>query len=284
MKPAKWLNGRECRLDLTRPRIMGILNVTPDSFSDGGRYQGAEAALRQALRMQQDGADLLDIGGESTRPGARQISIDEELERVIPVVELLSREIDLPLSIDTTKSAVARAALAAGGHFINDISGLTFDDQMARVASESGAGLFVMHTRGRPDVMQNDTLYANLLDEVVAYLHKSIDLALAAGVPQDRLAVDPGIGFGKSVIGNLELLQQLNRFHELGYPILLGTSRKSFIGAILEQDDPLQRDVGTLATVALGVQQGIQIYRVHDVASASQAAAVAWSIRECRLP
>ena len=284
MKPAEYLIGRECRLDLTQPRIMGILNVTPDSFSDGGCYQGPEAALRQALRMQQEGADLLDIGGESTRPGASRISVDEELDRVVPIVELLSREIDLPLSIDTTKSEVAREALAAGGHFINDISGLTFDDQMAGVAAESGAGLFVMHTRGRPDVMQNDTAHANLLDEVIAYLRKSAELALVAGVPPDHLAIDPGIGFGKSVTGNLELMQQLSRFHQLGYPILLGTSRKSFIGAILEQNDPRKRDAGTLATVVLGVQQGVQIYRVHDVASASQAAKVAWAIRECRLP
>jgi dihydropteroate synthase len=278
------LTGRDCRLDLSRPAIMGILNVTPDSFSDGGRFQGIDAAVRQAVMMQEEGAALLDIGGESTRPGAVPVSAAEEIERVVPVIERLRCEVDLPLSVDTTKAAVAREAIAAGANFVNDISGLRFDTEIATVVAETGAGLFLMHTRGRPQEMQQQTDYADLPTEVVAGLERSLALALAAGVPLERLSVDPGIGFAKSVTGNLELLQQLERLHCFACPVLLGTSRKSFIGAILGQDNPVDRLAGTLATVALAVAKGVQIFRVHDVAAAYQAAIVAWSIRESRLP
>ena len=281
---AAWLAGRDCRLDLSRPRVMGILNVTPDSFSDGGDYLAAERALRQGLRLLADGADLIDIGGESSRPGAAPVSQQEELDRVVPVIERLRNETDLPLSVDTTKSAVARAALLAGANYINDISGLRFDAEMAAVAAESGAGLFLMHTRGTPRHMQKQTAYADLLAEVTAYLRQGIDLALAAGVSPRALAVDPGIGFGKSVAGNLTLLRHLERLHELGYPVLLGTSRKSFIGRILDQDDPRRRLAGTLATLALAVDKGVQIFRVHDVRAARETLLVAWAIREGRLP
>ncbi|HEX9779570.1 MAG TPA: dihydropteroate synthase [Geopsychrobacteraceae bacterium] len=281
---AAWLAGRDCRLDLSRPRLMGILNVTPDSFSDGGDYLAAERALRQGLRLLADGADLIDIGGESSRPGAAPVSQQEELDRVVPVIERLRNETDLPLSVDTTKSAVARAALLAGANYINDISGLRFDAEMAAVAAESGAGLFLMHTRGTPRHMQKQTAYADLLAEVTAYLRQGIDLALAAGVSPRALAVDPGIGFGKSVAGNLTLLRHLERLHELGYPVLLGTSRKSFIGRILDQDDPRRRLAGTLATLALAVDKGVQIFRVHDVRAARETLLVAWAIREGRLP
>lgn len=281
---AAWLAGRDCRLDLSRPRLMGILNVTPDSFSDGGDYLAAERALRQGLRLLADGADLIDIGGESSRPGAAPVSQQEELDRVVPVIERLRNETDLPLSVDTTKSAVARAAILAGANYINDISGLRFDAGMAAVAAESGAGLFLMHTRGTPRDMQKQTAYADLLAEVTAYLRQGIDLALAAGVSPRALAVDPGIGFGKSVAGNLTLLRHLERLHELGYPVLLGTSRKSFIGRILDQDDPRRRLAGTLATLALAVDKGVQIFRVHDVRAARETLLVAWAIREGRLP
>ena len=281
---AAWLAGRDCRLDLSRPRVMGILNVTPDSFSDGGDYLAAERALRQGLRLLADGADLIDIGGESSRPGAAPVAEQEELDRVVPVIERLRNETDLPLSVDTTKSAVARAALLAGANYINDISGLRFDAEMAAVAAESGAGLFLMHTRGTPRHMQKQTAYADLLAEVTAYLRQGIDLALAAGVSPRALAVDPGIGFGKSVAGNLTLLRHLERLHELGYPVLLGTSRKSFIGRILDQDDPRRRLAGTLATLALAVDKGVQIFRVHDVRAARETLLVAWAIREGRLP
>ncbi len=278
------LAGRDCELDLTLPVIMGILNVTPDSFSDGGSYQNREAALRQALEMQRAGAAIIDVGGESTRPGAAGVPVEEEISRVVPVIEMIRRETDLPISIDTNKSDVALAALAAGANFINDISGLTFDPLMAAVAARNGAGLFVMHTRGRPQEMQLNTDYVDLVGEVRGFLENSIAVAEQAGIPRRMIAVDPGIGFAKSVEGNLTLLAAIGHFHELGCPILLGTSRKSFIGNILKQPDPRKRDAGTLATVALGVAAGVQIFRVHDVASAREAALVAWAVREGRLP
>ncbi len=280
----EYLLGRECRLDLSRPRIMGILNVTPDSFSDGGRYFSAGQAVERGLEMLREGADLLDIGGESTRPGAAAVAVEEELERVLPVVEGLRRETDLPLSIDTNKAEVARRAVSLGADFINDISGLTFDPAMADVVAASGAGVFLMHTRGRPDVMQRQTAYNDLLAAVEAGLKRSIEKARRAGVAADKIAVDPGIGFGKSVEGNLAILNRLEVFHDLNCPLLLGTSRKSFLGRILRQDDPLQRLYGTLATVALGVWQGARIFRVHDVRAAREAALVAWAVRQQKLP
>lgn len=281
---ARVLNGRDCQLDLSLPCIMGILNVTPDSFSDGGRFDTVEGAVRRGLIMAEEGASLLDIGGESTRPGAALVSPEEELERVIPVIEGLRRETDLPISVDTNKAPVAREALAAGADFINDISGLTFDLQMAATVAETGAGLFLMHTRGIPAVMQQDTGYVNLLEEVIQSLGNSVNIALNAGVECKKIAIDPGIGFGKDVDGNLELLHHLDKLHRLNCPVLLGTSRKSFIGKILDQENPLDRLPGTLATVALGVEKGVQLFRVHDVREAREAAMVAWSIRERMLP
>lgn len=278
------LHGRNCCLVLDRPRIMGILNLTPDSFSDGGRYQRAEAAIRRALEMVAEGADLIDVGGESTRPGAPAVTAEEELERVVPIIEALRRELDLPLSIDTSKSQVAQASVAAGAGFINDVSGLNFDPAMAEVAAASGAGLFLMHTPGRPEVMQQQTRYTELLGEVIASLRASLAQAEAAGVPRGKLAIDPGIGFGKDACGNLQLLQRLRELQSLGCPVLLGTSRKSFIGKVLDQPDPEQRLYGTLATVVLGVERGAQIFRVHDVRAAREAALLAWAICRGELP
>lgn len=263
---------------------MGILNITPDSFSDGGQYLETDLAVRQGLAMQAEGAAILDIGGESTKPGSFAVSAEEELARVLPVIKGLRRKTDLPLSIDTSKAIVAREAVAAGVNFINDISGLTFDPEMSAVASETGSGLFLMHTSGRPEVMQELADYKNLVAEVIESLSESIDLAVQAGVAPDRIAIDPGIGFGKSVEGNLELLYHLDKLCHLDYPVLLGTSRKSFIGEILNQDSPQERLFGTLATIASGVNQGVQIFRVHDVRPAREAALVAWAIREQRLP
>ncbi|WP_305046094.1 dihydropteroate synthase [Geoalkalibacter sp.] len=280
----RYLAGRSCRLELDRPRIMGILNVTPDSFSDGGRFLDPEAALERARLMVAEGADLIDVGGESTRPGAPGVGADEELARVLPVIARLARAIQVPISIDTTKAAVARAAVAAGAEFINDVSGLSFDAEMARAAAESGAGLFLMHTRGRPEHMQENTHYQDLIAEVGASLQKSMDLAHAAGVRPDRIALDPGIGFGKSLAGNLEILRRLREFHSLGRPLLLGTSRKSFIGTLLEQPDPRARLYGTLATVALGVAAGVAIFRVHDVGPAREAALTAFAVHPYSSP
>lgn len=275
-----FLNGLTCRIELDRPRLLGVLNITPDSFSDGGRFVAVDAALAHARQMAAEGADLIDVGGESTRPGAPTVGVQEELDRVLPVLEVLRREIAVPLSIDTTKSAVAAAAVAAGAEFVNDVSGLTFDPAMAATVAATGAGLFVMHTRGRPEVMQVDTSYADLVGEVRSALQASVDLAVSAGVAAERIAIDPGIGFGKDVAGNLELLRCLGELAGLGRPLLLGTSRKSFIGRVLGQDDPALRQVGTLVTVALGVAGGARLFRVHEVRSAREAATMAWAV--CR--
>ncbi len=272
------LAGGRCSLVLDRPHVVGILNVTPDSFSDGGRFYSIELALKQGLRMAADGAAMIDVGGESTRPGADRVSEQEELDRVVPVIETLRRELDLPLSIDTTKSVVAREAVAAGADFVNDISGLTFDDKMAAVVAASGAGLFVMHTSGRPDVMQRITRYADVVKDVITALRRSIEVAEAAGVAHGKIAVDPGIGFGKDLAGNLELLRRTADMTELGRPIMLGTSRKSFIGRVLALDDPAERLAGTLATIALGYAGGARLFRVHDVAAAVQAALMSQAV------
>jgi dihydropteroate synthase len=272
------LAGRSVRLDLGTPCIVGILNVTPDSFSDGGLFNTVDAALARARQLAAQGADLIDIGGESTRPGAPPVSADQELGRVIPVIEALRREVALPLSVDTTKSAVAEQAVAAGAEFVNDISGLSFDEEMAATVAANGAGLIVMHTRGTPQQMQRDTRYADLVGEVIAGLRRSVKLALEAGIREERIAIDPGIGFGKDAAGNLELLRRLPELGALGRPILLGTSRKSFIGRVLGESDPGERLAGTLATVALGCAGGAQLFRVHDVAAARQAALVAQAV------
>jgi len=279
-RPPRELFGRSCRLSLERPLIMGVLNVTPDSFSDGGRYCKLDEALRRAETMMSEGADIIDIGGESTRPGAAVVGAEEETERVVPVIEALRRKLEIPLSIDTSKAAVARAAVAAGADFVNDVSGLHFDAEMAGAVAAGGAGLFLMHTRGRPDRMQHDTEYVDLLGEVIDHLRRGMIRAVAAGVPAAKLAVDPGIGFGKSLEGNLELLRRLPELQSLGRPVLLGTSRKGFIGRITGEADPTRRLPGTLATVALGVARGAQIFRVHDVAASRAAALTAWAV--CR--
>ena len=274
----EYLAGRTVRLNLQVPCIVGILNVTPDSFSDGGRFCSVDAALEQGRRMALEGASLIDIGGESTRPGAPKVPVEEEMDRVIPVIEALHSELALPLSIDTSKSAVAAAALAVGAEFVNDISGLSFDSDMADVVADSGAGLIVMHTRGEPDSMQRDTHYDDIVADVIIALRHSIECAEAAGVSGDKIAVDPGIGFGKDVTGNLELLRQTAALTELGRPVMLGTSRKSFIGRVLDQKDPGDRLAGTLATIALGFAGGARIFRVHDVAAAHQAALMAQAV------
>ena len=277
-KPQTYLAGRTLRLDLQAPCIVGILNVTPDSFSDGGRFFSVAEALEQARGMALEGAALIDIGGESTRPGAPSVTVAEELDRVMPVIETLTGELDLPLSIDTSKSIVAAAAIASGVEFVNDISGLSYDPQMAGVVAASGAGLFVMHTRGRPEAMQHNTDYEDLIGEVVVSLQKSIRCAEQAGVALDKIAIDPGIGFGKNAAGNLELLRQTATLTELGRPILLGTSRKSFIGKVLDQKVPADRLIGTMATLALGYAGGARLFRVHDVAAARQTILMAQAV------
>lgn len=241
-----------------RTLVMGILNVTPDSFSDGGRYNSLKRAVDRARRMVEEGADLIDVGGESTRPGHEPVSLEEELERVIPVIEALVREVDVPLSVDTYKAEVARQALEAGAHMINDVWGFKKDPDMARVAARFDVPVILMHNRETPAV------YDSFLDDICRDLMESVRIAREAGVREARIILDPGIGFAKTYEENLEVMRRLERIVELGFPVLLGTSRKSMIGHAL--DLPVdQRVEGTAATVVLGIAKGCRIVRVHDV-------------------
>lgn len=237
--------------------IMGILNVTPDSFSDGGRYNSLDVALCHAWDMIRDGADILDVGGESTRPGHRQISDEEEINRVVPVIEKLKAEFDVPISIDTYKSRVAEATLEAGADLVNDIWGLKYDRKMAETIVKYDAACCLMHNRERAE-------YTDLIPEVLADLKESISLAKRAGIPEEHIMIDPGIGFGKTYEMNLEMLKNLASLQSLGYPVLLGTSRKSVIGLTLDLPAD-QREEGTLATTVMGVMSGCSFVRVHDV-------------------
>lgn len=243
---------------------MGILNVTPDSFSDGNRYGSIDAAVDAARQMVDDGADIIDVGGESTRPDAAPVAVDEEIRRVVPVVERLVGLVPVPISIDTWKGPVAAAALQAGAAIVNDISAMTFDPSMAGVVAGSDAGLVLMHTRGTPATMQTDTRYDDLVTEVGLFLQGALAGAIAAGIAAERIVVDPGIGFGKSVPGNLELLRRLPELAYLARPLLVGTSRKSFIGAVLGRAVG-DRLFGTTASVAVAMMNGATIFRVHDV-------------------
>ncbi len=260
-------------LDLCkRTLVMGILNVTPDSFSDGGRFADPERALAHARAMVAAGADILDIGGESTRPGAAPLSEEEELRRIIPLIERLSGELPVPISVDTYKSGVARRALEAGAAIVNDISGLRFSPDMGEIVARSGAGLVLMHIKGTPRDMQQNPVYSDLIGEIVSYLAEGIRLAEQAGVDRERILIDPGIGFGKTLEHNLTILDRLDEFRCLGRPIVLGTSRKKFIGTVLGIAEPDQRLLGTAATVALGIERGAGIVRVHDVSPMVQVA------------
>ena len=245
---------------------MGVLNVTPDSFSDGGEYYDIEHAVERALEIEAEGADILDVGGESTRPGSSAISTDEELARVLPVLERLRGQLKIPISIDTTKPEVAKAAIAAGAEIINDVSGLRFNADLAQIAAESGAGLVLMHSRGTPETMQKMPAVTDIFDEVIRGLAASITVAGRHGVSDEKIIIDPGIGFGKTREQNLELINGLGRLNEeLGFPVLLGPSRKSFIRLTLGRDDPLSILGGTAASIAIGVERGARIVRVHDV-------------------
>ncbi len=262
--PQLWEIGNRA-LDLSRrPLIMGILNVTPDSFSDGSLFLDPQRAVARAMEMEAEGADIIDVGGESTRPKAAPVAEAEELRRVMPVLERLVGQLKIPVSIDTYKAAVAERALAAGAEIVNDISGLTFDERMAEVVAAARAGLAVMHIRGTPAEMQKETGYRLLIDEIIQSLRASLARADAAGIVATRVVIDPGIGFGKSVDGNLEILARLREFAVLGRPILIGTSRKSFIGKAIGREGG-DRLFGTAATVAVALLNGASIFRVHDV-------------------
>ena len=265
-----------------RTLLMGVLNVTPDSFSDGGVYFDKEKAIAHGLRMAEEGADLLDIGGESTRPGSKPIELEEELNRVIPVIEALAKKVKIPISIDTYKSAVAQKAIEAGAEIINDISGLHFDPNLAQVAAKEGTPLVLMHIRGTPDIMQKDVHYDSLYSEILRSLGESIQKAQSAGVSPQQIIVDPGIGFGKTLEHNLLILRDLSELRILGKPILLGTSRKTFIGRILHADVN-ERLEGTLASIVVAVLNGAHIIRTHDVLQAKKAIAVADAIRRVEI-
>ncbi|MFB6263314.1 MAG: dihydropteroate synthase [Bradymonadaceae bacterium] len=255
----------ESRLTFDRgTAVMGVVNVTPDSFSDGGDYFGHEDATDRAARLERQGADLIDIGGESTRPGASAVPVDEEIDRVVPVVERTASRLDVPISIDTRKAEVARRALEAGADLVNDVSALRYDPQMAEVVADSGAPVVLMHMLDDPKTMQQSIEYDDVVDDIAAFFEDRVGAAVSAGVDEDQIVLDPGIGFGKTVDQNYRLVRELSAFFELDCPLLLGTSRKSFLGAILDKP-PKARIWGTAASVACGVYAGADIVRVHDV-------------------
>ena len=248
-----------------RTYVMGVLNVTPDSFYDKGMFFDPKKAVRRALEMERDGADIIDVGGESTRPGAEDVSVDEELKRVIPVIRAISKRAKVAISVDTRKAKVADAALSAGASIVNDVSALKEDPDMAGVVAKHRAGIVLMHMKGRPKDMQADPNYADLIEDIACSLKRSISIAKRAGIKDCKIIIDPGIGFGKTVEHNLEILRSLGRFKKLGYPICVGTSRKSFIGKVLDSKYPEDRLAGSLATAAIAVMNGANIIRAHDV-------------------
>ena len=259
-------------LSFDAPKIMGILNVTPDSFSDGGKFVGRDAAVSHARAMAR--ADMIDIGGESTRPGAAEVEIAEEIARTVPVIEALVKETRTPISIDTRKSEVARAAMAAGAALVNDVSGLDFDADMAGLLAKTGVASCLMHAQGTPETMQNDPNYGDVLLDVFDALEARRDRALAAGASEGSILLDPGIGFGKTVSHNLALIHGLSLFHALGCPVLLGVSRKGFIGKLGDAPDASKRAPGSIALALNGVAQGVQVLRIHDVEKTAQALAL----------
>lgn len=258
-------------LTLDRPRLMGILNVTPDSFSDGGRFHAAADAVAQGRALVASGADILDIGGESTRPGAAEVAADDEIARTAPVIRAMRDAFAGPISIDTRKAPVASAALAAGATLVNDVSALGHDPDLAKVVADSGAPLVLMHAQGDPATMQDAPEYDDVLLDVYDFLSDRVAAAEAAGIARDRIVVDPGIGFGKTVAHNLALLQGLSLFHGLGCAVLLGASRKRFIGILADAPEATERMPGSLAVALAGIAQGVQITRVHDIIETKQA-------------
>ena len=270
-------------LDLSsRTHVMGVINVTPDSFSDGGEFFEKERAVDQALHFAADGADLIDIGGESTRPYSKGISAEEEMNRVIPVIEALKKELTLPISIDTLKSQVAREALRCGASMVNDISALRSDPGMASVVADAGVPVILMHMKGTPADMQAHPTYDDVAAEIIDFLRKAIDQAVSWGIRRERIIVDPGIGFGKTFDHNLEILRELGRFQCLDAPILVGSSRKAFIGRILDKKVH-ERDTGTMATVAAAVMNGAHIVRVHNVKQAVETVRVIDAIKRGKI-
>jgi len=275
---------RGSKFEFVFPRptlVMGVLNVTPDSFSDGGRYQNAEAAVARAREMARQGADIIDVGGESTRPGAAKVGEAEELRRVLPVIEALAGQVGAPISIDTMKPGVARAALKAGAAIVNDIAANREDDTMWRVVADTGAGYVAMHMQGTPQTMQTSPAYENVVNEVGAFFRNRLERLAQCGVRLEQVALDPGIGFGKTLEHNLQLLAGSGAFIQFERPLLLGVSRKSFLGKLLGADLP-DRLAGSLACAAWAVGEGAHILRAHDVAETVQAARMVEALRARR--
>ncbi len=258
--------------------IMGIVNVTPDSFSDGGRFLSSQDAIAQAMKLVEEGADILDIGGESTRPGAEPVSESEELDRVIPVIEALAVGADTKISIDTRNAATARAAIKAGASIWNDVSALSYDEASIETAAALGCEVVLMHAQGDPQVMQDDPHYEDVVMEVLAYLAGRVELSIAAGIDRAKIIADPGIGFGKTLAHNLALLAGLDRFQALDVPILLGASRKRFIASLDRPGPAADRLGGSIAAVLAGYARGASVFRVHDVAETRQALKIAQAI------
>lgn len=258
-----------------RTLVMGVLNVTPDSFSDGGSFVDPERALEHALQMVEEGADIIDVGGESTRPGSAYVSAEEELNRVVPAIERIRAVSDVPISVDTYKASVADAAARAGADLLNDISAMERDPAMPDVPVKHGMAVCLMHMRGTPQTMQSDTRYADVVAEVRDYLVDRARVALDAGIPRERIILDPGFGFGKTPAQNLEIVRRLDEIVALGYPVLMGPSRKSTIGKVLGGLPPLERIEGTAAIVALSIARGAALVRVHDVKAMQRVARVA---------
>lgn len=267
-------------LDFSRKTfIMGILNITPDSFSDGGIHFNKSHAIEQALRMVDDGADIIDVGGESTRPGSDPVSLDEELRRTIPVIAAIAGRISVPVSIDTYKSEVASRALEAGASIVNDISGLSFDSEMPNVISRFRVPVIIMHMKGTPKVMQLNPEYRHLIPEMMEFFRERINLAKMHGIAEEMIIIDPGIGFGKTFEHNLEIISNLRQFSSFGKPLLIGPSRKAFLGKILGGAPPTERLEGTAASVAISIMNGADIIRVHDVKEMSKVAKVADAVK-----
>ena len=266
---------------IDKPLVMGILNVTPDSFSDGGKYTEVKTAVAQAKKMLDEGVGIIDIGGESSRPGAESVSQDEQIARVVPVIKAIRKELSetIPISIDTTLSEVAKAALDAGATLINDISAGQSDKAILQLASERSVPIILMHMKGTPGNMQDNPYYDDVVSEVIVALRARVGEALNTGIKIENIALDPGIGFGKRKEDNINLLAHLDQLVDLGYPVLLGTSRKRFMGSICDVVEPSELVVATAVTTAMGVQSGVKMFRVHDVKENKQAVDVAWAIK-----
>ena len=264
---------------LSRTHIMGILNVTPDSFSDGGHYLDTEKAVEHALKLADDGADIIDVGGESTRPYSQRVPLEEELKRVIPVIKGIRRYSDIPISIDTYKAEVAKKAIDVGASIVNDVTALRGDPVMAEVVKDTQVPLVLMHMKGDPSNMQDNPTYDNLMEEISLFLKERAQYAISMGISEEKIIIDPGIGFGKTFEHNLEIINRLGLLQELGYPILIGTSRKRFIGEILNKE-PLERDIGTMATVTAAILNGANIVRVHNVKMAKDVVKVTDALKK----